>query len=115
MVTLGLTRKHSGWTIFSDFQTTRLTSRTPRRAPTRVALHARPIPHQREMPAFAAHFAFVAFCLGFSPTLGLAWRGLRGGAGLAPLQGFQLFGRRQVVLGFLFQRHRAFDGVVAAG
>jgi hypothetical protein len=39
-------------------------SRTPRRAPARIALHACPVPHQRKIPAFAAHFAFVAFGFG---------------------------------------------------
>jgi hypothetical protein len=46
-------------------------SATPRRAPTRIALHARAIPHQREMPAFAAHLALVALRLGLGPTFSL--------------------------------------------
>src|SRR5258707_1380471 len=45
-------------------------SATPRRAATRIALHAGAIPHQREVPAFAAHFAFVALCLGFGAAFG---------------------------------------------
>ena len=75
-----------------------ITHAAPRRASTRIALHAGPVPHQREVAALAAHLAFVALGLGFGAAFGLAgataWRG---GAGLAPLQGFQLFGRRQVV------------------
>src|SRR5262245_10740588 len=39
--------------------------RTARRAPTRIALQARAIPHQREVQALRAHLAFVAFGLGF--------------------------------------------------
>ena len=85
------------------------TSRTPRRASARIALHAGAVPHQREVAALAAHLAFVAFGLGFGAAFGLGRRGGLRGAGLAPLQGFQLFGRRQVVLGFLLQRDRAFE------
>jgi hypothetical protein len=50
----------------------------------------------------------------FGPAFGLGRGSLGGGAGLAPLQGFQLFGRRQVVLGFLLRRGRAFDRIAAA-
>jgi hypothetical protein len=46
-------------------------SRTPRRAATRIALHAGAVAHQREMPAFAAHLAFVTLGLGFRPAFGL--------------------------------------------
>ena len=64
-----------------------------------------------KLPHSAAHLAFVALGLGFRPAFGLAWGDRHGGAaGLAPLQGFQLFRRRQVVAGFLLQRDRAFDG-----
>jgi hypothetical protein len=77
-------------------------SRTPRRASTRIALHARPIPHQREVAALRAHLAFVALCFRFRPAFGLGGGdGHRRAAGLAPLQGFQLFRRGQIVLGFL--------------
>jgi hypothetical protein len=93
----------------------RVASRTPRRASARIALHARAVPHQREVSAFAAHLAFVAFCLGFGPAFGFRRCGLLRRAGLAPLQRFQLFGRRQIVLGFLLQRDGAFDGVGGAG
>lgn len=48
-----------------------MVSRTPRRAPARIALHAGPVPHQREVAALRAHLAFVAFCLGFRSALGL--------------------------------------------
>ena len=62
-------------------------SRTPRRASTRIALHAGAVPHQREMAALAAHFAFVALGLGFGAAFGLArLRGflLRSCAGARP-------------------------------
>jgi hypothetical protein len=72
-----------------------LSSRTPGRASTRIALHTRPIPNQREVAALAAHLALVAFCLGFGAAFGLGRGGGLGAAGLAPLQGFQLFGRRE--------------------
>src|ERR1043166_7347848 len=36
-----------------------MSSRTPRRAPARVALQARSVPHQREVQALRAHLAFV--------------------------------------------------------
>src|ERR1700694_3703256 len=94
-----------GGMTFSDH------SRTPRRAPTRIALHARAVPHQREMPAFAAHLAFVAFCLGFRPAFGLARLGRLRRTRLAPLHRFQLFRRRQIVLDFLLQRDGAFHRV----
>ena len=42
---------------------TRRVSRTPRRRPARVALQARPVPHQREVRAFGAGFAHVALHL----------------------------------------------------
>src|SRR5205085_9202058 len=73
-------------------------SRTPRRRSARITLHARPIPHQREIPAFAAHLAFVTLGFRFSPAFGFRWGGLLRRSGLAPLQGFQLLGRRQIVL-----------------
>ena len=46
-------------------------SRTPRRAATRIALHAGAIPHEGKIPAFAAHLAFIAFGLGFGAAFGL--------------------------------------------
>lgn len=41
-------------------------SRTPRRRPTRIALHTRAVSHESKVAALAAHLAFVAlgFCLG---------------------------------------------------
>ena len=90
-------------------------SRTPRRATARIALHAGAIPHQREVAALAAHLAFVAFGLGFGAAFGLGRGGGLRAAGLAPLQGFQLLGWREVVARFLLQRDRAFDGVAGAG
>src|SRR5205085_4767376 len=90
-------------------------SRTPRRAPARIALHAGAVAHQREIPAFAAHFAFIALGPGFGAALRLARRGGRCSSGAAPLQGFELFRGREVVLGFLLQCDRAFGGVGGAG
>jgi hypothetical protein len=85
--------------------------RTPRRAAARIALHAGAVAHQREIPALRAHLAFVTLGLGLGAAFGLGWRKRAGGAGLAPFQGFQLLGRRQVVAYFLLQRDGAFDGV----
>ena len=45
--------------------------RTPRRRAARVALQTRPVSHQREVQAFAAHLAFVAFGLGLGAAFGL--------------------------------------------
>ncbi|NEV03194.1 hypothetical protein, partial [Bradyrhizobium uaiense] len=42
--------------------------RTPRRAAASIALHARPVPHQREVAALRAHLAFVALGLRFGAT-----------------------------------------------
>src|SRR5258708_31808400 len=103
-----LTRRSA---VFSAEIVMLLRSRTPRRAATRIALHACAVAYQREVAAFAAHLAFVAFGLGFGATLRLGGGGGSGGSGLAPLQRFQLFRRRQVVLGFLLQRDGAFEGV----
>src|SRR3954471_10005453 len=89
-------------------------SRTPRRAAASIALHTRPIPHQREVAALAAHLAFVALGLGFRAALGLAGDCDLRAAGLAPLQGLQLLGGREVVLDFLLQRDRAFQDVAGA-
>src|SRR3984893_3779875 len=56
----------------------------PRRRATRIALHTRAIPQQRKVPAFAAHLAFVAFCLGFGAAFGFRRSGRCGGSRLAP-------------------------------
>src|SRR3974377_669622 len=82
-------------------------STTPRRAATRIALHAGAVAHQREVAALRAHLALVAFGFRLGPAFGL---GLRG-AGRAPLAPLQPFGRREVVVCFLLQRNRALDGV----
>src|SRR5437773_6837531 len=91
-------------------------SATSRRAPTRIAFHARPIPHQREIPALAAHLALVALGLGFLAAFGLGGLGHRGGgAGAAPsLLLLEPLGGREVLLGFLLQGDRAFGGVGGA-
>src|SRR5512135_2949245 len=44
-------------------------SRTPRRAPARIAFEARAVAHQGEVAAFAAGFAFVAASFGFGAFL----------------------------------------------
>ena len=90
-------------------------SRTPRRAAARIALHAGAIPHQREVAALAAHLALVALGLGFGAAFGLGGGQRLRGAGLAPLQRFELLGRREIVGRFLLQRDGAFDGVADAG
>src|SRR5579859_151603 len=86
-------------------------SRTPRRASARVALHARAVAHQRKVAALAAHLALVAFGFGFGPAFGLGGCGGRRGSRLAPLQRLQLLRRRQIVLGLMLERDRAFNGV----
>ena len=88
---------------------------TPRRGPARIALHAGAVPHQGEIAALRAHLAFVALGLGFGAAFGLAGGGGCGGAGLAPIQGFQLFRRREVVARLLLQRDRAFHRIAGAG
>jgi hypothetical protein len=60
-------------------------SRTPRRAPTRIALEARAIAHQGEVAAFAAHLALVAL----GPRFGRALGGVGLGIGLGPRQGVE--------------------------
>jgi hypothetical protein len=87
---------------------------TPRRAAASIALHARAIPHQREVAALAAHLALVALGLGFRAALGLAGSCHLSGAGLAPLEGFELLRGGQVVLDFLLQRDRAFQDIAGA-
>src|SRR5271154_7617944 len=90
-------------------------SRTPRRAATRIALHAGAIAHQREIPALAAHLAFVAFGFRLGAALGLDGGGFAGAACSAPLQGLELLRGRKIVAHFLLQRDRALDGVGYAG
>src|SRR5260221_2194703 len=69
-------------------------SRTPRRAPARVALEARAVPHHREVLALGAGFALVTFRLCREPLIrDLVARVRRGGS--------QHFRR-----GFGFQRRR---------
>lgn len=88
--------------------------RTPRRATARIALHTSAVPHQREIPALAAHFAFVAAGFRLGTTLGLAWRRGRSRPRLAPGHRLDLLGRRQLGLQFLLQRGGAFHGVADA-
>src|SRR2546423_2331863 len=87
-------------------------SRTPRRAPARVALEARAVAHQREVHALRAHLAFVA--LGF--RLGAA-RG-RGGLGVRLSKRdlrFELLGGRELALGLGLERGGAGDFAARGG
>ena len=58
------------------------TSRTPRRPPARIALEARPVPHQGEIPALPARLALVALRLRFCAFFG--GEGFRLSSGLRP-------------------------------
>src|ERR1700753_1953446 len=89
-------------------------SRTPRRAPARIALHTSPIPRQREISALRAHLAFVAFGFRLGAAFGLARSDGGSRTRLAPLHGLELFGRGEVVADFLLERHGAFDRVGGA-
>src|SRR5271156_5278307 len=74
--------------------------RTPRRRTARIALQTRAVAHQREIPALAAHFAFVAFGLGFGAAFGGRRLGI--GAGVeAVLERamFERLRRRELLLG----------------
>jgi len=53
-----------------SIMTINASSRTPRRCPARVALHASAVAHQGEVAAFAAHLAFVAFGFCLGPAFG---------------------------------------------
>ena len=44
-------------------------STTPAGPATRIALQARPVPHHREIPAFATGFALIAFHTGFGEAV----------------------------------------------
>jgi hypothetical protein len=57
--------------VWSEKSKASESSATPRRGPTRIALHAGAIAHQREVAAFTAHLAFIALGLGFGPAFGL--------------------------------------------
>ena len=57
-------------------------STTPRRPPARIALEARPIPHQREIPALPARLALVALRLRLGALFG--GEGFCLGAGFGP-------------------------------
>src|SRR5262245_9102523 len=86
-------------------------SRTPRRAPARVALQARAVAHQREVQALRAHLAFVA--LGF--RFGAAGGGGRLGVGLVGVRlgewdlRFELLGGRELALRIALERGGAGD------
>ena len=90
--------------------------RTPRRAAARIALQTRAVAHQREIPALAAHFAFVAF--GF--RLGTAFGGGRFGVGAgveAVLERamFERLRRREFLLGLGLQCRGAGEFAARAG
>src|SRR6266545_5033145 len=80
-------------------------SATPRRAPTRIALQARTVAHQREVAAFAAGFAFVALGLGFGAFLG----GVRTRLGFGEGELLELFRGRELQLGLGLERGGAGD------
>src|ERR1700722_8531165 len=75
--------------------------RTPRRASARIALHARAVPHQREIPALPAGFAFVAFGAGFGALFGGGRFGV--GAGVGPGQMLERLRRRELWLRLALQ------------
>ena len=77
--------------------------RTPGRRPTRIALQARAVSHQREIPARAAGFALIAFRLRLGPFLS------RRGAGVAvrPLHLLERLRRREFLLGLGLERRSA--------
>src|SRR5580698_11059185 len=86
-------------------------SRTPRRASTRVALHAGAVTHQGEVAALRAHLALVALGFCFGAAFGLGGMSGCGRTRLAPLHRLELFRRREVVLRLLLQCDRALDRV----
>jgi hypothetical protein len=82
--------------------------RTPRRRSARIALQTSAIPHQREVHALRAHFAFVAFGLGFGAAFGGDGFGFGTcGCRLRPLHLLKRLRRREFLLGLDFQRRRA--------
>jgi hypothetical protein len=89
--------------------------RTPRRAPTRIALQTRPAPQQGEIPAVGAGFAFEALGLGFGALFGGERAGFGAGLGGAgrPGEVVEGVGRRGGAL--RFQRGAALDEAVGAG
>ena len=80
--------------------------RAPSRAPTRIALQAGAVPHQREVHALATHLAFVA--LGFRFGAACGGGGLRVGLGEGDLR-FDLLGGREPALGLGLERGGAGD------
>src|ERR1700733_760673 len=83
------------------------TSRTPRRRPARVALHAGAVAHESKVAALRAHLALVALGFRFGAAFGLGGMSGCGRTRLAPLHRLELFRRREVVLRLLLQRDRA--------
>jgi len=90
-------------------------SRTPRRAPTRIALQACAVSHQGEVRAFGAAFSDIAFHLGFRALvhpalLGGTGMGAGGGEGEAGNGGFahgqRLGGDAELLFQLAFQRIR---------
>src|SRR5579871_2830223 len=79
--------------------------RTPRRAPTRIALQTRAVAHQREVAAGAAGFAFVAFGAGFGAAFGGDGFGV--GANVGHL--LERLGGREFLLNYGFEHGGAGD------
>src|SRR5215470_3803786 len=80
--------------------------RTPRRAPTGVALEAGAVAHQREVHALRAHLAFVALGFRFGAARGGRCLGVR--LGERNLR-FELLGGRELALGLRLERGSAGD------
>jgi len=80
-------------------------SRTPRRAPARIALQTSAVPHQREIQALRAHLALIALGLGLGAAFGGGEFGVDAGFG----EVLELLGRRDFLLGLGFERGRAGD------
>src|SRR5579864_6052907 len=90
-------------------------SRTPRRRPTRIALHAGAVAHESEVAALRAHLALIALGLGFRAAFGFRRCGGCRRARLAPLQRLELLGWREIVAHLLLERDRALERVGDAG
>src|SRR5215831_13922009 len=90
-------------------------SRTPRRPPARIALEARAVADQREIPALSAGLALVALGLGLGALFGGEGSRLGAGFGLCgrPWQIFQRFGRGGSALEI--ERGGAFHVAMSAG
>src|SRR5207253_2958663 len=89
----------------------RTPSRTPRRPPAGIALQARAVAYQGEIPALSTSLSFVALCLGLRALLRCGSAGFGAGVGTREGQGglFELLGGGEFLLGLGFQRGGAGD------